>query len=208
MKTLAFIWDMDGTLVDSYPAIVPAVQQACGEFGLSFDAEYIHDRIIRSSVGSFLEQLPVPDTALLKERFNSLNDSNIDKITAMPHARELLSFLTDRGHRNFVYTHRGASCRAILEQCGLLPCFTEIITALDGFPRKPAPDAILYLMQKYSLPADSCFYVGDRSIDMEAAFNAGIGGILLLAPGNPTPVSGREACVVSDLPEIREIPGL
>ena len=31
------IWDMDGTLVDSYPAIVPAVKQACGECGLFFE---------------------------------------------------------------------------------------------------------------------------------------------------------------------------
>ena len=205
MRALSFIWDMDGTLVDSYPAIVPSVRQACEEFGLDLDVSYIREQILRSSVGSFLEQLSIKDTALLKTRFNTLNDNNIDKIRAMPHAEEVLSFLSKRGHRNFVYTHRGASCRAILNRCGLLPCFTEVVTALDGFPRKPSPDAILYLIEKYGLKPDSCFYVGDRSIDIEAAVNAQIGSILLLPPDSPTQVSGRESYIVTDLPEICEI---
>ena len=202
MQQLSFIWDMDGTLVDSYPAIVPSVIQACAEFGLHFEPDYIYRHIIRSSVGAFLEGLGLEDAAPLKARFYALNDSNIARILAMPHARETLSALVRAGHRNFVYTHRGASCEAILRQTGLLPCFTEIVTALDGFPRKPAPDAIQYLMRKYALDAKFCYYVGDRSIDMEAAANAGIGSILLLAPDSPTPVSGHETYVVSDLGKI------
>ncbi len=205
METLSFIWDMDGTLVDSYPAIVPAVKQACGECGLFFEPDYIREQVIRSSVGSFLESLSIKDTALLKERFNNLNDSNIEKIQSMPHAREVLSFLVDAGHRNFVYTHRGASCQAILKQCGLFPYFTEIVTALDGFPRKPAPDAIRYLMRKYELQPERCFYVGDRRIDMEAASNAGTGSILLLEPGSPTKPSGQESYIIRDLSQICEI---
>ena len=207
MKTLSFIWDMDGTLVDSYPAIVPAVRQACEEFGLSLDQDYIREQVIRSSVGSFLEQLSVKNSARLKERFNSLNDSNIDRIQAMPHAKEVLSFLVGAGHSNFVYTHRGASCQAILKQCGLFPYFSEIITALDGFPRKPAPDAIQHLMKKYSLQPDRCFYVGDRRIDMEAAANAGTGSILLLSPESPTQPSGQESYIIRDLSQLCEIAG-
>ena len=58
----SFIWDMDGTLVDSYPAIVPAVQEACAEYGLSFTADYIHEAVIRTSVGAFLEEICYNDT--------------------------------------------------------------------------------------------------------------------------------------------------
>lgn len=202
MKRLSFIWDMDGTLVDSYPAIVPSVRQACAEFGLHFDDDEIRRQVLQSSVGAFLERLPLADTAPVKERFNALNDSHIEKITAMPHAAQTLSCLTRAGHRCFVYTHRGASCRAILEQTGLLPFFTEIVTALEGFARKPSPVAIEYLMRKYALEPDACFYVGDRSLDVEAAVNAGIGSILLLVPGSPTPVSGRETHVISDLSDM------
>lgn len=202
MEKLSFLWDMDGTLVDSYPAIVPSVRQACAEHGLRLDDDEIYRHIIQSSVGAFLDGLPCDDTASLKARFASLNDSNIDRIRAMPHARELLSLLVHAGHRNFVYTHRGASCEAILRQNGLLPYFTEVVTALDGFPRKPSPAAIRYLIGKYSLEPGACYYVGDRSIDIEAAHNAGIGSILLLVPDSPTALSGLETHVVSDLLEI------
>ena len=201
----AFIWDMDGTLVDSYPAIVPAAREACAAFGLNYSPDYIHEQVIRTSVGTFIEQISAkhginPDP--VKARFNRLNDSRIDAIQAIPKAAETLSSLTFAGHLCFVYTHRGASCEAILKNTGLLPYFTEVVTALNKFPRKPAPDAILYLMEKYSLCPSSCFYVGDRSLDVEAACNAGIGSILYLDPSSPGNATGKETYIVQDLMEI------
>ena len=202
MESLSFLWDMDGTLVDSYPAIVPNVIDACAEYGYSIDADTVYRNVIKTSVGSFLESLDTPHTASVKARFQELNDTRIEKIRPMSHALETLTRLQKAGHRHFVYTHRGASCRAILANCGLLPYFTEIVTALDGYPRKPAPDAIFYLMKKYALAPAQCYYVGDRSLDMEAAHNASIGGILLLVPGSPTALTGYESHVVRDLTEL------
>ena len=201
----SFIWDMDGTLVDSYPAIVPAAQQACHEYGLIFRPEYIHEAVIRTSVGAFLEQECKKhglDSASVKMRFNQLNDSHISAIRAIPHAEETLRLLISFGHRCFVYTHRGASCHAILKQTDLLSYFTEVVTSQDGFPRKPDPAAILYLVEKYSLFPDRCYYVGDRSLDIEAANNAGIQSILYLDSNSPICATGHETYVVSDLLEI------
>ena len=208
MGNLAFIWDLDGTLVDSYPAIVPATQKACTEFGLEFSAEYIHSEIIRTSVGAFIEQEAVPrqmNPDPIKARFNELNDNSIGNIVAMPHAKEILQRLTEAGHSCFMVTHRGESCLRILRQTELLPYFTEIVTSLSGFPRKPTPDAILYLLDKYSLSKAHCFYVGDRSLDIEAANNAGIGSILYLDPSSPGKATGMETYIVSELLEIRNI---
>ncbi|MCR5090091.1 MAG: HAD-IA family hydrolase [Oscillospiraceae bacterium] len=201
----SFIWDMDGTLVDSYPAIVPAILDVCAAHGLELPAEAVHEHVIRTSVGELLSSVGhehALDPKQLISEFNVLNDSRTDAIRAIPHAEEALLRLSDAGHRNFVYTHRGASCRAILQNTGLLPYFTELVTALDGFARKPAPDAILYLMEKHRLSPSRCFYVGDRSLDIEAAENAGIGGILYLDPSSPGKACGRETYLVSDLLEI------
>lgn len=205
---LAFIWDMDGTLVDSYPVIVPATQQACADSGIELSAEEIHRQVIRTSVGTFLEELAAErgmDPAPIKARFNELNDSRIDSIRAMPHAEETLKALEEAGHRNFVFTHRGASCRAILKQTGLEPYFTEIVTALNGFPRKPAPDGILYLMAKYELMPEQCYYVGDRSLDIDAALNAGIGSIFYFDPSSPGAPTDRETFIIHDLLEIPQL---
>lgn len=205
MRTLAFIWDMDGTLADSYSAIVPAAQDCLAAFGI--DAEYhaLYADLIRSSVADVLERAAAErglDPAAMKAAFAPLNDSRIHDIPAMPCAGETLAALRQAGHRHFVYTHRGASCATILAQNGLTPYFTEVVTALNGFPRKPAPDGIRYLMEKYGLSPADCFYVGDRRIDMEAAANAGIGGILYLGPGSPGAADGRETYLVRDLREI------
>ena len=203
----AYIWDMDGTLVDSYPAIVPAVREVCAACGYDFSEEEIHAQVIRTSVGAFINSIAKGEAAeQMLAAFNQLNDSRIGAIVAMPHAKETLERLTRAGDRCFVYTHRGTSCRAILENTGLWPYFTEVVTALDGFARKPEPDAILYLMEKYELQAESTFYVGDRSLDIEAAVNAGIGSILYLPPESPGAVTGKETRVVKDLLEITTIP--
>ena len=202
----ALIWDLDGTLVDSYRAIVPAAQEACAAFGLDFDTDYIHAEVIRTSVGDFIESAAgAKNAAAIKDRFNLLNDSRINAILPMPHVKEALDLLSEDGNSSFVFTHRGASCRTILENTGLLPYFTEVVTALDGFPRKPAPDAILYLMDKYVLSPKDCYYVGDRSLDVEAANNAGIGSILYLDPASPGTATGKETYVVKDLLEIPDI---
>ena len=207
MKQLAFIWDMDGTLVDSYPAIVPAAGETLAAFGVDLEPEEIHREVIAASVGALLERIARErglDAAALKADFARRNDSRIGDIRPMPHAKECLEALRRAGHRSFVYTHRGASCEAILRQNGLEEYFTEIVTALSGFPRKPEPDAILYLMKKYGLERDACFYVGDRSLDVEAAERAGIGSILLLNPQSPGKATGRETYLVRDLGEIPE----
>ena len=208
MKQLAFIWDMDGTLVDSYPAIVPAAGETLAAFGVDLEPEEIHREVIAASVGALLERIARErglDAAALKADFARSNDSRIQAIRPMPHAKDCLDTLRRAGHRSFVYTHRGASCEAILRQNGLEEYFTEIVTALSGFPRKPEPDAILYLMKKYGLERDACFYVGDRSLDVEAAERAGIGSILLLDPQSPGKATGRETYLVRDL---GEIPGI
>lgn len=205
MRQLAFIWDMDGTLVDSYPAIVPAAGETLAVFGVDLEPEEIHREVIASSVGALLERIARErglDAAAMKADFARRNDGRIGDIRPMPHAKECLEALRRAGHQSFVYTHRGASCPAILRQNGLEAYFTEIVTALSGFPRKPEPDAILYLMKKYGLERDACFYVGDRSLDVEAAERAGIGSILLLDPQSPGKATGRETYLVRDLGEI------
>ena len=145
------------------------------------------------------------DVEPLKAAFTARSDSRWASIRAIPHAREALEALRAAGCRSFVYTHRGASSFAILENTGLAPYLDEVLTSESGFPRKPDPAAILYLLDKYALDPAETYYVGDRRLDMEAAHSAGVGGILFREPGNPTEPTGFERCVISDLREIQTI---
>ena len=204
----SFIWDLDGTLFDSYPAIVPSAREICAEAGANYEESYVRDFVLRTSVNDLLRRVAEEkDLAFepLKAAFIARSDSRWASIQAIPHARETLAALRAAGCRSFVYTHRGASSFDILENTGLAPYLDEVLTSESGFPRKPDPAAILYLLDKYALDPAETYYVGDRRLDMEAAHMAGIGGILFREPGNPTQPLGSERFVIADLREILQL---
>lgn len=52
------------------------------------------------------------------------------------------------------------------------------VTRTDGFPDKPAPDALLAMMARNGVRPEEAAMVGDRDIDIDAGHNAGMSGIL------------------------------
>jgi phosphoglycolate phosphatase-like HAD superfamily hydrolase len=60
--------------------------------------------------------------------------------------------------------------------------FADCLIAEEGFPSKPAPDAVLALIARNSLDPAECVMVGDREIDGMSGKNAGIAGALVNYP--------------------------
>lgn len=52
--------------------------------------------------------------------------------------------------------------------------FEEVVTAANGFKRKPDPEALTYLINKYQMDKKRTYYIGDRSLDQQAAEKSGI----------------------------------
>ena len=202
MGNRAFIWDVDGTLIDSYAVIVSSLQETLEELGLHSDREEIHRYVITYSVSAFIRKM-TEETGQsferIKERYSEISRRREAGIKEIPNAGETLRLSKERGDRNFIVTHRGNSTEEVLKRLDLLEYFDEIITSRHGFARKPAPDAVEYLMDKYGLKKEETYYVGDRNIDMECAANAGIKGILYLPEGGFCIPSGKETFIVKDL---------
>lgn len=190
-----YLWDLDGTLLDSYPVILNSLKTVLKAQNMPI-SETLGEEILRSSVRAYL------GTDELFSLYYAENERHQSDVKAMPGALETLKALSERGDKHFVYTHRGGSAFTVLEQNGLLPFFTEVLTAESGFPRKPDPTALLFLMEKHGFSADEACYVGDRALDIEAAKNAGIPAILYLPEGSPVRPGIGEARVVRDLREI------
>ncbi|HEO7293465.1 TPA: HAD hydrolase-like protein, partial [Streptococcus agalactiae] len=93
MKKLTFIWDLDGTLIDSYVPIMEALEETYRHFGLIFDKELIHEYILQESVGQLLvnlsEEEQIPHEKL-KAYFTKEQESRDSKIHLMPYAKEIL----------------------------------------------------------------------------------------------------------------------
>ncbi|WP_088724117.1 HAD-IA family hydrolase [Streptococcus mutans] len=189
MAQTAFIWDLDGTLIDSYEAIMEALAVTYRTFGFDFQAESIRHYIIKESVGKLLDILAKQhglSSEELKTFFIQEQVKRDDKIKLMPFAKEALQWAKDRGIKQFMYTHKGASTGAVLAELGIVSYFTEILTSVSGFERKPHPQGIFYLLEKYHLDRDRTYYIGDRRLDVEVAENAGIKSINLVQPQSAT----------------------
>lgn len=87
-------------------------------------------------------------------------------------AKELLEEIQAHGGRHFLVSHRDRQVLTLLDQTGIAPFFTEIVTADEGFPRKPDPASMLYFKEKYGI--QDGLVIGDRPIDIEAGKAAGL----------------------------------
>lgn len=205
MKCRHLIWDLDGTLLDSYGVIVAGLHDALLEHGVDSDSGEIRRCVTRFSIGKWLGETSATyqiPREVLRERYLELSEGRYREIVLMPHAREILEGTARLGITHDVYTHRGRTTRPVLEHLGILSYFREIITILDGFGHKPCPGALLYLMEKHRLDPEDTVYVGDRSVDIDCAWNAGIHSILYLPEGSCGQPTGSEDAVVRDLLEI------
>lgn len=204
----AYIWDLDGTLLDSYTVIVDSLYETYREFGFVLEKEMIHEHTIKYSVSSFIksmEEKTGKSFESMKDRYSEISGEMKSNIGLINNATWMLQALADRGDDNFVYTHRGVSTQSVLERLGIKDYFKEIVTSQSGFARKPAPDGVNYLVEKYGLDRANTYYVGDRTIDMDCAKNAGVKGILYLEEGSYTEPNGSETYIVRNL---ADIPGL
>ena len=183
MQETAFIWDLDGTLLDSYEAILAGIEETYRRFSLPYNKKEVRAFILKYSVQNLLEQVAKErglDVGLLNQvRAQSLAEKNA-QVILMPGAREVLAWADKQGIQQFVYTHKGDNAFTILRDLGLDSYFTEILTSQSGFARKPNPEATTYLINKYHLNPEHTYYIGDRTLDIEFAQNSGIQSINFL----------------------------
>ena len=76
------------------------------------------------------------------------------------------------------------------------------MTAEYGFPAKPSGDGIRYLLDKYRLDPAETWYVGDRSMDVLCAKDAGVRAVLLLPADSYVTPTGKEDRIIRELREI------
>ena len=205
---LTFIWDLDGTLIDSYEIIVDSLYQIYKEKGFAIDKKEILNDVINESVSYFIikmeQRFGVPFDEL-KDRYTVISHAAKGKIKAMRHAKEILRYLKDNNISSYVFTHRGVTTESVLKNIGIYEYFDEIVTSERGFARKPDPEGINYFINKHHLDINSTYYVGDRKMDIMCANNAHIKSIMFIPETSPAVPTGKETYVIKDLLQIKDI---
>ena len=194
-----FFWDFDGTLYDTYGRITRASVLALEDAGAaaSFDAVY---PVVKRSLDTCYRVYALPlgiDKDSFLEKYHAHSEAEgPESIRPYPGVRETLEGVIAAGGKNYLYTHRGGSAARWLDYDGLSSLFADRVTRLDGFPLKPAPDALNHLISKHGLDKHTCVMIGDRDIDLDAGKNAGIACALFDPDGfyddYPTPYRFRD----------------
>ncbi len=175
-------WDFDGTLLDSYPAMVRAFIAGAAEFGIAITPARTLD-LMKNCLTHCCEVVGaengVPAEELVKAFRRHERDELVQGLPPMEGIPKALRIMQGAGIHHYVATHRDMVTRELLDKAGLLSCFTGFVTQEDALPRKPAPDMLLHLMQRHGLTPEECVMIGDRPLDTEAGMNAGIMSILI-----------------------------
>lgn len=172
------IWDVDGTLFDTYPAITRAIKAALNDLGTNAPLDWI-TKVAKQSLSQV-------DTALAetyhldRAELARAIEAHFDRITfeenpLFPGVLELCQYICSIGGKNVIVTHRGQKgTQGLLTTHKLDTYFAGSITRDDRYPRKPDPAAFEAALAIYDLERDETLTVGDRDIDIQAGQAAGL----------------------------------
>lgn len=172
------IWDVDGTLFDTYPSIAKAFKAALDDLGESV-ALYEIERLARKSLSYCITAL-AGQYHLHKDDIEQKFVAYYDLITPedqppFPGVMALCEYICAIGGKNVIITHRGQEGTAeLLAVHHMAPYFTGCLTRDDGYPRKPDPAAFTAVLKQYCLKSKETIAVGDRDIDVLAGQAAGV----------------------------------
>lgn len=176
MKYTHILWDFDGTLFDTYPAMSQAFKHALKDFDIDGDIDEISRLMkvtLKHAKEHYIQKHNLSDD--FSNRFDKLR-TTYEEEYAVPYKNitELCSSISNSGSYNYLYTHRGLTSVYFLGKFNMAQYFTEFVTSENKFPMKPNPDAIEYLVKKYNMDTNRSIMIGDRSLDILAGKNAGI----------------------------------
>ena len=171
-----YLFDIDGTLLDSARDICGAVQQVLDSTSappVTFD--YLKSFIGRHLIDLFSEIFPAYSQEQIDQliaQYRTIYLGRGHKLTSIyPGVAEGLAVLG--GRKSSATTKGTPTTRAVLEQFGLLRHFDHV-QGTDGFPCKPAPDVIFTALKALDARPEDCLFVGDSAADMEAGRRAGV----------------------------------
>ena len=171
-----YLFDVDGTLVDSAADICGAVSTVLAgtakpDVPFAFLKRYIGRHLIDLFGDLFPDASPEQVEELIQQYRKAYPARDHAGTTAFPHVRDVLSALP--GRKSTATTKGTPTTRLVLDRFGMLPFFDHV-QGTDGFPAKPAPDVLFKSIELFGARPEDCLFVGDAAPDMEAGRRAGV----------------------------------
>jgi HAD superfamily hydrolase (TIGR01549 family) len=171
-----YIFDVDGTLVDSAEDICGAIQGVLSKT----TANQVPDSLLRRYIGRHLvdlftdlfPNLDADQMDVMVQDYRTIYKAREHKST-VPYSGVVETLAKLSGRKSTATTKGTPMTRMVLERFQMLPYFDHV-QGTDGFPAKPSPDVIFKALEGLNAKPEECLFVGDSPADMEAAQRAGV----------------------------------
>ena len=178
MTYKTYLFDMDGTLLDTLDDLTAAVNHTMAQYGYpQRTREEVRQGLGNGAVKLIAALLPegedTPDFDAIMRDYKAWYQAHTCVLTRpYPGVPELLERLTRQGCRVAIVSNKphGAACELAEKFFPGVPTFGES----PATPRKPAPDMVFHSLTALGAEKDTAVYVGDSEVDVQTARNAGL----------------------------------
>lgn len=178
MTYKTYLFDMDGTLLDTLDDLTSAVNHTMAQYGYPRRTrEEVRQGLGNGAVKLIAALLPegedTPDFDAIMRDYKAWYQAHTCVLTRpYPGVPELLAHLTRQGCRVAIVSNKphGAACELAEKFFPGVPTFGES----PATPRKPAPDMVFHALTALGAEKDTAVYVGDSEVDVQTARNAGL----------------------------------
>lgn len=180
MKYSTFIFDLDGTLLDTLLDLANAVNYAMRSMG--YPERSVDE--VRSFIGNGIRML------IRRAAPQKISDADYEKTLAifteyyLEHIADftkpydgiidVVNTLKSKGCKVAVVSNKADKAANKVVQDFFGDMFDIVVGKRDEFPSKPAPDSVLYVIKTLFAEKSGCIYIGDSEVDVQTAHNAGL----------------------------------
>lgn len=173
------IFDLDGTLVNAYPAVSQSVNFTLNCLGF---ASRSHAEIKRSVGGGDRKLMihfvgeKLADQAISIYRPHHTKALRAEgAVKLLPGAWGILKFLKAQGYKLAIASNRPTKFTLIiLKALGIFQFFDVVLCADKAGKPKPYPDILWTIAKRLNFDRQEVLYVGDMDIDVNCAYRAGV----------------------------------
>ncbi len=180
-KIKALLFDLDGTLTNTLDDLADAVNYALRFFGFETHSTEKYRYFVGNGMSKLIERATPEENrdaetlSSVKEKFYEYyNLHSTDKTRAYDGISEALAEFKKAGLKTAVVTNKDDAAAKTIVNRFFPDCFDFVIGASDNIPKKPDPTIVRVAMERLSVSADECVFIGDSCVDIETAKNGGL----------------------------------
>lgn len=205
------VFDFDGTLADTTEGILKTTEATLKRMGLPAAEASVVQQAIGLPLQGSLRAAGVPEDRI-EEAVDVYHELFYDvapkHITIFPGVREGLELLAGKGFRMAIATSRGEpSLVSLLTEHGIRQYFEVLGTTGCVERPKPAPDLVLWVLDRFGASPEEAMVIGDTTFDIEMGSAAGC-STCAVSYGNHSVERLQTASPNHIIPDLRALAGL